>query len=288
MTDCPMRLDNQPAPTMRIVAPVGLSRAVIVLVALLLAACEPEATPMPVIVPTTPPPTQIAAAPQTLRYALTGESAAFVADLDAIAAAADLTILSQPLTDADFDGRYDIIAGIGDRPGWTRAPTAMQIVLILNPAVPPLDTPELAGALRSAFFPDELAAALAIPGAEAAAVNTASRAVLREQLANAGYPDGFDIRLAQAAPGADAAAAQLAALNIGAQLTEMPPEQIQTALADGQIHGALVVRAGEIDPRWSGVAPGDLLPLVNIPISYWTVEGVSITFLPGGFPVGGR
>lgn len=251
-----------------------------------LAACEPEATPMPVIPPTSAPPTPTPGAPQPIRYAITAETAALIPDLTDLEAAADLTLLTEPLAPADFDGRYAIIAAYGDQPGWTRAPVVPQVALVINPAAPPLDTPELAAALRLALFPDELSAALNIPGAEAAALNSATRTSIREQLANAGYPDGFDVRLAAAAPGADAVVAQLAALHIGAQRVDLPAGDIAAALAAGQIHAALVVWAGAERDSWTAqVGADNVIDLYTLPISYWTIEGLSITFTEAGFPI---
>src|SRR5512145_2156078 len=140
-----------------------------------LTACEPEPTPFPVDVPLaetavlTPPPAvtleATSAAPGVVRYALAANTTGLVADLPLLAASAQVETLTEPVNPADLGLRYDLIAAYGDLPGSARSPVMPHVALIINPAAPPLDNPELVAVIRRSLNPNEMLETLNLPGA---------------------------------------------------------------------------------------------------------------------------
>ena len=126
---------------------------------------------------------------------------------------------------------------------------------MINSALPPLDDPAL----------------VEIVGHAANA--SADAPTLRRDLANAGYPDGFDLTLASRyAPGADALEQQLNALNLQTRITTNPDEAA---------HLILTTAPTESEAQ-------NAISLLTIPIHYRTIEGLSITFTPSGYPIAER
>jgi hypothetical protein len=107
---------------------------------------------------------------------------------------------------------------------------------------------------------------------------TAPTVTLRTDLANTGWPDGFDVRLADSEFPV-ALDEQLGVLGIG--ITRVP-------LADTNRHMMLVMWTTPEDrTEWVQQAGDEslVIDLFAIPISYWAVEGLNITFTPGGWPI---
>ncbi len=234
---------------------------------LLACACEPEATPLPVNLPTLPPATATEAPPQRPRYAVAPDTLPYLTDQDRslISASADIVPLDAPPAADDLGTRYEIVVALGDLPDSTPAPTPLQVSLSVNTALPPLDDPALADIVRRAADPQQIVAALGIPGAQAATAQPGDPLALRGELANAGYPDGFDVTLAAFAPGADALANLLGAIGIQARVVTSTDEPAHLTLTTAQDANAI--------------------PLLTIPIRYRAVEGLTITFTPSGFPI---
>jgi hypothetical protein len=262
----------------------GILAAVLLL---LLAACKPEATPFPVDLPTrTPagtsaPPDATPAPPGTIRYGIIGDERTVGTDLAALRASAQVEFINPPLNPTDLGTRFDVIAGYGDLPGGSRSPVVTHAALLIRP-LPPLDNPKVADILRRAIDPNAVSAALNISGATAEPGQAVSASALRGELANAGWPDGFDLALADTGiPGAAALAGQLSGIGIS-----IHPQPVSDALAAG-IPLALV---GWHTPEEQAALAkaGTLLNLYQLPISYLAVEGLNITFTPGGWPLPAR
>lgn len=255
---------------------------IIWLAALAAAACEPEATPLPVdIVPTTSPAT-IAAAPQTMRYGIDDAALLVIPpdDYALLADTAEIEIIPSPFDPATLAAEYDLVIGLGDLPESQRAPFSVTISLALNTALSPLDDPELAAVVRSAIQTDAFTAALELPGAEALPHESQSRQALRTTLANLGLPDGFDLSLASTgAPGAAAAAAQLAAVGIETQVSEFAPGEAPDL---SRYHLILTTHNETLPAAFDASA---LVALAAVPVSYREAEGLTIEFTPGGLPL---
>ena len=237
---------------------------------LLICACGPEATPLPVNLPTLPPPSPTAGTPAPLRYAVAPGVLPYLTDQDRglISASAQLIPLDAAPAPDDLGARYDIIVALGDLPDGTRASSPLQVDLVINASLSPLDNPKLVDILRRAIDPQKIVAALNMPypGTQTAAAQVDNALTLRADLANAGYPDGFDVTVA-AAPGADALAQLLDALGIETRLVTTAGEPTHLAFVSGQ------------------TPPTNAVPLYTIPISYRAVDGLNITFTPSGFPI---
>lgn len=241
----------------------------LVVVLVLACACEPEATPLPVNLPTQPPLTATPTEPGTIRYALAPNTLPYLSDSDrqAMSASADIVELDAPPADDDLGARYDIVVALGDLPDGTRAPESLQLSLIVDTTLPPLDDPALADPVRAAIDPQQIARALNVPPEQAESAPGVTRESIRSDLANAGYPDGFDLTLAALAPGADTLAGLLESVGIHVRIvTDAEPAHLTLTTAPTP----------------------DALPLLTIPISYRAVEGLTITFAPTGFPVARR
>lgn len=270
------------------------------LLAAVLAACGPEATPFPVDIPT--PSAAVtsvpAAAPDTapdetvetgeLRYALAPNTTDFVTDLPLLEQSARLIMLDAPVNPADAGSRYDLIAAYGDLPGGQRSPVGHQIALLINPRLPPLDDSAVVAVLRHTINPQAVLTALDIPGAAAEPLESAPTKTLREELANAGWPDGFDLELLPNAPGAAPVAAALGTAGITVHVRDAA--DTAAAFEAGTAHLALVAwTAPEVQTEWeTRVGAANVLPLYSLPVSYLAAPGLNITFTPDGWPLPAR
>ena len=235
---------------------------------LLVCACEPTATPLPVNLPTLPPPSPTAGTPAPLRYAVAPDTLPYLSDADRslISASAQIIPLDTAPVTEDLGTRYEIVVALGDLPDGTRTDSPLELDLVVNPSLPPLDNPKLVDILRRAIDPQKIVAALHIPGAQAAAAQPSDLLTIRSDLANAGYPDGFDVTVT-AAPGADALAQLLDAVGIETRIITTVGEATHLTLVSGQ------------------TPPANAIPLCTIPISYRAVDGLKINFTPSGFPI---
>lgn len=261
----------------------------LLLLALLVSGCEPESTPLPafVVASPTPPPATPTRGP--LRYGLTHESGQ-IPDLALLRAAAEVEFID---ANADESGsRYALLAGYGERPGWTRSPVVPRVSLVVGARRPPLNATEIAALVLGAIDPQALVDANGVQGDEALAVVSTSRLpTTRATLAGMGWPDGFDVALGHSGtPGAQAIADQLADAGIRAVLVTLAPEALLDALTDGRVNLALVVWTDE-DARAAmaaAVGPERVLDLYTLPITFQAVDGLQLSFTPGGWPLASR
>ncbi len=243
---------------------------------LLACACEPQPTPLPSILPTAPPTEQMVdanATPAPLRYAIAPEVLPYLTDADRslIAASAEIVSLDAPPAPDDLGTNYGMVVTLSDLPNGTRAPSPLQVSLLIDTTLSPLDDPDLADILRRAIDPARIAQALNLATDQRAVVTTVPPATLRTELANAGYPDGFDLALTSPFtpdPG------------IAALLTQ--------ALASYGINLRLVPTDEAAHLKLTTLPAPNAILLYMLPISYRSVDGLTITFTPSGFPVASR
>lgn len=253
-------------------------RLLLVLIWLLLAACEPEATPYPVDLPTPSPPPATTA---PIRYALASDTAGTVADMTLLEQAAQVTVLDEAVNPADLGERFDLIAAYGTYPDATPSPVSVNYTLLVNNGLPPLD--EIADHLLQSIDPAVIATTLAIPGIQPfPAENTVSPAALRAELANAGWPDGIDLLLIHdPGIGSDALTAYFA--HIGIRLNPAPWQD-----TFDRVDLALVTWTTTDERQkwldWAG-PQSQAIDLFTLPISYWAIPDLTITYSPQGWPV---
>lgn len=262
-------------------------------IGLLFAACQPVATPFPadgnITNPAPPNATADPIATQgTIRYGLAAKRDELGADFDLIAAGALVEELTAAPDPNDLGARFDIIAGFGAWPGAERSPRSLRVTLALNPASPPLDDPTIQEVLRRALNPAALLAASGIIDAETAPVDYAPPAELRATLANAGWPDGFEIILAyDPVPGVQAIVDQLRVVGIESRTRPRG----NTTFEDAAIHAAVVAwRTPEARALWVERSGGEdlVIDLFALSISYWASPDLELTFSPNGWPIAAR
>ncbi|MBZ0292400.1 MAG: hypothetical protein K8L99_07505 [Anaerolineae bacterium] len=254
------------------------------LLVFMVVACEPEPTPFPVDMPseeiTQLPATQ--EQPVAIRYALAANTENHVSDLNLIAAKAEITQLEDTFSAADLGTRFDVIAAYGNWPGAILSPVTPTVSLVINTSVAPFTDESIIPILEASVDPASVLEALAIP-VERSASGGSSPADLRVQLANAGWPDGFERALGHSnPPGVDEIVQQWAAIHITAYPQLMTQAEVNP-------YDLLLVQWSSPDERelWSTIfgATTRVVDLYSLPISYWAVPEVNIEFTPGGWPV---
>jgi hypothetical protein len=273
------------------VAGCGQGSAFALLLAALFAACAPTPTPFPVDIPQAATATLTPNAAQPIRYVLAANTDGFVADLALIQSSAKVEQLSDPINPSDLGSRYDLVAAYGDWSGWTRAPAPLHVSLLLNASIAPLNDGLVANIVRHCIDPQAVLAALNIPGAAANAAETSAPAALKTELANQGYPDGFELTLAYAyTPGVTQIADQLRRVNIDTAPDLMSDNEVQAALDAKWLNLALIAWiTSEQRQVWvSRVGEANVIDLYTLPVSYLALPELNITFTPGGFPLAHR
>jgi hypothetical protein len=255
--------------------------------ALALAACGPEATPLPVDIPVTEVTGVAPAEPAVMRYALGPNTRGYVAELEQIAAAAEVTTLDDlPSLDAVGD-QYALMAALGDLDGGTRSPQPLRVVMILNTTADPFDDPTIADIARRAVNPAAIVAALGIAGAEARELASTGSSALRAELANLGLPDGVDVAVGTAfAPGSDLLTAQLRAAGFVTASSALTLAEAESAFTAGTAD-LLVIGAGDaaIESWRANAGAANVIDLYTLPISYRAIPGLALTFTPSGWPL---
>lgn len=249
-------------------------RVVLVLLLLVLAACEPEATPLPVDPPTaTSPP--ITPTPQAIRYGLAYPD--WLAEIAPADQSARITPIDGPADSSLLGTQFDIIVGPGQWPESTPTPIEITVALVINTQLAPLDDPALPPIIRALAHPAAITAALDLPGVMAAtAAPPADDVMLRTQLANAGWPDGFDlIATLPELPGHEQIITQFERAGLHVQL--------RPVFAWDRTHLTLIRWTGNTIPdAW---AAGEIAPLYHIPVSFQASPGFEITFDTSGWPL---
>ena len=258
--------------------------------ALVLAACEAEATPAAVMVPDTPTAAaSTATAAPPLRYGLLPNTEGFIAaeERTQLAQFALVEQIQQTSGSILAQDAYDIIAGYGIYDGWQRSATDQTVTLIVNTTLPPLDDSEIVDAVIQNSQAENLVRGLQALGATAENPTQLNRQVLRSLLANKGYPDGIVLNtLHDPLPGFDAWTSQLGNANVTLQTSPTVPDT-QTLLDTNRFHLAFVnvsesARADLIDTYGSE----NVIDLYSLPISYELRDStISVTFTDTGWPI---
>jgi hypothetical protein len=255
---------------------------------LLLVACSAEPTPFPVSAPETPTvAVQLTDVPD-VRYAFSANTIGYVEELPEIEAQSRVELITDVVDPAELGTRFDLVATYGAFDGWNRSPVDRQVMLVVNPTADPL-TPQVSDVLRRSIQPQSIVAALGWPGMEPSVVVTTSASALREEMANLGYPDGLRIVLGHTfTPGIAEVADQLAAINVRTRILALQQDDLLEAMNSGHVQMALVTWVTpEAQQAWqSAFGAASTANLYNLPISYLTVPGLSITFTDGGWPLG--
>lgn len=264
---------------------------ILLLLTIILAACEPEATPIPAfIAPTATLPIE-PTAPPPLRYAFGANTAGKIADLDLIESSG---LMIQLETDGDGSGlgiEYDLVAAYGLWPGWVPSPVMPHVSLIVNTKLAPLDDPLLANLARLAVNPVTILAAQSLPGAAADPVEAAPQEKLRAELANLGFPDGFALNIAaMPIPGAEAVIDQLAAANFEGKTAFLEADTLQTVVEANQVHLAVIHWTTQEDRAgWVEQMGGEnVIDLYTTPISYLALPELTVNITRGGWPLASR
>lgn len=270
------------------------------LLLLTLSACGPEPTPFPVEIPqaatATPPPADLpplryALLPNTFEAAIpdTEQIISLIPDLPLIqASGVELIPLNDPASDlSDFD----VIAGYGEQPGWTKADVRLTVALLLNTGVPPLDRAEVAAVVSASLNPAAISAGLNLPGIEPLATAEAVPLKLRTTLANLGLPDGIAVAAGVVpVPGIGALLGQMDAANITVQAIPVSSAGVRAGLESGRFQAGIIGWSlpGERATWTALVGEANVLDLYTLPVSYQVRDGLTVTFTPGGFPLVGR
>jgi hypothetical protein len=264
-----------------------IQTAILAFFCILLSGCEPEATPFPVDVPalateaiveTTQAQAPIQEAPQSgvqpaaiVRYAI-ATFALPARDIEQLQTAANVTFLDEAPNISDLGGNYDIIAAYGELPGANISPVMSHVSLVIHAQVPPMNDPAVVHVIRRALSP----VADSISGLQPEVMETAPARTLRAELANAGWPDGFDLKLDDAGFPI-MLGEQFGMLGIGVRPTQ-----------SNDVHITVVTWTTPEDRAVFVQQAGDetlVIDLFAVPISYWAVEGLNITFTPSGWPI---
>jgi hypothetical protein len=256
------------------------------LVTTVLTACQPKPTPFPVDIPPTPTLTPVPGAPNPIRYALAANTAGLVADMNLIAASGSIEQLTADPNPADIGARFDVIAAYGKWPDAAESPVLPRVALVIHSTLAPFDDPAVVDVVRRALNPSTIVSSLEIPGAEAAPIATAAPIELRTALANAGWPDGFDVIITYTPiAGLTQITEQFAAIGINSQFVPLANSKWE------RVHLAIITWATpEERAEWATRAGADsnVIDLFSLPISYWAAREFSITFTPGGWPLATR
>jgi hypothetical protein len=266
------------------------------LLAAVMAACAPPPTPFPVDIPAAPNATSAPGTIQTpagLRYALGASATGAPVTAQAEAQALSIEHLDGTPDPAQLGIRYDIAADYGLFTGADAAPGSTTVALVINTTLAPLDDPALAAIVRGAPDPAGALVALGLPGAQlspSAPAAPLTTAALQAQMANAGWPDGFNLTTAAApVPGVNALLAPLRALGIELrplQTTNITPD----TWAENRLHLALITwHTPEARQRWAALAGADnVIDLYTLPVGYIALPGLTLTFTPEGWPLPAR
>jgi hypothetical protein len=252
---------------------------------LILAACEPTATPLPVELPATATGIAPEATPAPLRIALGANTVNWVVDLDLLQAEAAVDV-GVTLNPASLGEQYDILAQYGQHDGWLQSPIVPHVALVIGK----IDA-DLADILKRSIDTAALTDALGIPGAIPQNIASVDVQQLRAEMANLGRPDGFGIAAGYTAvPGVEIVITQLERVNINTRTSPQPVEILQSTLESGETQlGFFIWTTPEIRRVWeTRFGLENIIDLFALPISYLAVDGLNVEFTPGGWPISRR
>jgi hypothetical protein len=251
------------------------------IVAWLLVACEAEATPIAFVAEPTGQAEEtapIATNPPNLLYGLFANTEGYVRDLAEMQSRATV----ETFYDSSRFANYDIVAAYGVFEGWQVSPTTQHLALVINANLAPLDNETIRALIPQAIDSQALIAELAINGMQPGAITSLPNATIRTSLANAAYPDGFQLTVASSPlPGLGILLAQFNASNISVQLIEAD------TIADNRAHLLLISWTEEAErAEWIlQVGEENFVEIYSLPISYLAKDGIQIEFSENGWPL---
>lgn len=248
------------------------------MVCLLLAACEAQATPIASMSTPTVPPQATLPPTQILRYGAAPNIVAYLGD--DVAAPYEILDNNLPIT------AYDLVVAYGIYDGWQQSPVSHRVSLAINPNLPPLTIAIFRDLMTSIVNPQVIVDTLNIPNAQQTTVQDAVLSTLdsRTLLANNGYPDGFQLIMAtETVPALDLIVSQFADLSVDLRLIDMQ----ETVISDNQAHLVLFLWAQETERSFwvNQVGEENILDLWTMPISYLAQNDRSIEFTENGIPL---
>ena len=254
-----------------------MKRFLLILFGIVLAGCEAQATPIAAIVTETNTPEPTAIPIPDLRYGIAGNIAPYIGDMGTI----PFEILSADSAISDFD----LVVAYGIYDGWEQAPHSHRVSLAINPNLAPLDNASISDLIHDVIDSQAIVDSLNIPGSQQTTeLATVSANSIRTTLANAGYPDGFQLTMAtENIPAVDVLASQFAVLSMDMRLIELS----ETVLVDNQAHLILFIwsHEGERAGWVSQVGEGNIIDLWTMPISYLNNSAVTVEFTENGIPI---
>jgi hypothetical protein len=255
----------------------------LLLVSLILAACEAQSTPIAALPTPTAIPELIVTIPPQIRYGLYANVINFVQDIDILQEVA----LVESMTAESAISDYDVVVAYGIYEGWQQSPISHQVSLIINPNLAPLDDENIRNIVRQAIDSQAISEILNISGLMPRTTQAVSSTETKIALANAGYPDGFVLTMAvEIVPSLEAIAAQFTQRNIDLHIIENDPDMLN----NNRAHLLLALWTQESQRvAWvEQVGEANVLDLFTLPISYIASDALNITFTENGFPLPAR
>lgn len=255
----------------------------LLLMNLILVACEAQSTPIAAVRTPTVTPAPIVTMASQIRYGLYSNVIGFVQDINTLQESA----LVEPMSAESAIGDYDVVVAYGVYDGWQQSPISHHISLIINPNLAPLDDEGIRNILRQTFDSQAFLAALNIVGTLSGTTQAVSLPETKIALANAGFPDGFVLTMAvETIPNLEAIAAQFTQRNIDLHVIENE----SNILNDNRTH-LLLIRWSQDSQRttWiEQVGEANVLDLFTLPISYIASDNLTLTFTENGWPLPAR
>lgn len=254
-----------------------MKRLLLFLFGILLAGCEAQATPIAVITTATATPEPTSIPITELRYGIAGNIAPYIGDMGTIPF--ELLAADSAITD------FDLVVAYGIYEGWQQAPQSHRVSLAINPNLAPLNNQTIRDLIPRLINSQAIVDNLNIPSAQQTTeLSTESAPIIRTTLANAGYPDGFQLTMAtENIPAVDVLLSQFAFLSMDIRLIELS----EHILADNQAHLLAFMWANDSErAQWvAQVGEGNIIDLWTMPISYLNNGNVTVEFTENGIPI---
>jgi|GEM_PF-966180 len=255
---------------------------------LIVAGCQPEATPVANVVPPTNTPDTTETLTPPIRYVL-GPNSQNMTSIETILATDGLLIPSNSLTqESQLGVDYDVIADYGQISGWQQSPVVPTVSLVINPNLSPLNDDTITNIISNGVDGVRIINQTNISGTIPLAISTIQLSSLKTEFANMGYPDGFQLQMSIAEiPNNQSVITELNNLNIDLNITEATLETIASQLVSNRVHLA-VIKWHTVSEKavWtSAVGENNVIDLYQMPISYLATPNLTITYADNGFPL---
>lgn len=265
----------------------------------MIVACQPVATPVAVVTPTpteaseiavvtaTAPPMQIEPTASALRYGIPMSMQGTLPDIDQLEATGEIVLLDDISQPDILGNQADVVITYGAIDGWQQAPNTLEIALVINSNSAPFTDPAIASIVRHSLNPGAIAQQLQIADLAIEAIETGEALQLRTDLANAGYPDGFELDLGYVPlPGLDEIINQLAAINIDVRARQSTDNELQADFSSGDVQlGLILIHSSEQRQEWIEIiGEVSVIDLYSLPISYQVVPDLELSFTEYGIP----